>query len=196
MSGADLIAEAARLLDRGEVVVYPTETYYALGARIDRPAALERLLTLKGGREGQPISVLVADLEMLRPWVRQLSPKALRLIARHWPGPLTLVLPASPAVPAAIAAGSDTIGVRQSPNPIARSLLSATGVPLTAPSANPTGAAPADRVETARAYFGDRVACYLDGGPTPGGLASTLARIDDGRVTILRAGPIPLESME
>lgn len=188
--------EAARRLDAGEVIVYPTETYYALGARIDRPQALERLLALKGDRRGQPISVLVADLAMLRPWVREIPPVAMQLIARHWPGPLTLVLDASAAVPEAVAAGTGTLGARRSPDPTARALLDRVGAPVTAPSANPSGAPPADTAEIARRYFGDRVACYLDAGKTPGGAPSTLARIEGEAVRVLREGPIALESRQ
>lgn len=183
-------ARAAEALLRGELAVFPTETYYALGALITRPEGLRRLLEAKGGRDGAPVSVLVSGPAMARAWARDVPPEAEALMERWWPGPLTLVLDAAPRTPEIVTAGTGTIGMRASPDPFCRSLLSRLDAPVTATSANPSGLPPPRDAETARGYFGDRVALYADGGRTPGGAASTVARVRAGRVEVLRPGPI------
>jgi L-threonylcarbamoyladenylate synthase len=179
---------AAQALRRGHVVVYPTETLYGLGADATSAAAVDRLLRLKGGREGKPISVLVADRAMAER-VGELSPLAARLAAHFWPGPLTLVVRARADLPAAITAGTGTVALRVSSHPVAACLVAALGRPLTTPSANPSDQPPPRDIATARRYFGGAVACYLDGGTLPGG-ASTLVETTGGHARILRAGAI------
>ncbi len=114
---------------------------------------------------------------------------ARRLAARFWPGPLTLVLPARAGLPPALTAGGATIGVRVPGHALAAALVAGLDGPVTAPSANPPGTAPPRRLDAARAYFGDRVAVYVDGGELPGG-ASTVAAVEGDRVRVLRTGPI------
>jgi L-threonylcarbamoyladenylate synthase len=120
--------------------------------------------------------------------VAELSPRARALIAAHWPGPLTLALPARPGLPAPLVRDG-FVAVRESPHPLARALVSALGAPVTATSANPSGAPPPTTAAGVRAHFGD--ACLvLDGGETPGGLPSTLARVRGDEVEILRVGAL------
>lgn len=114
---------------------------------------------------------------------------AARLAAAFWPGPLTLVVPARADLPAPLTAGTGTIGVRAPGHAVAMALVAAHGGPVTAPSANPPGAEPPTTLAAARAYFGDGVAVWIDGGTLPGG-ASTVAAVDGDRVRVLRAGPI------
>lgn len=186
---------AAAALGRGELVVFPTETLYGLGADATAPAAVERLIQARGRAPGKPILVLVRDLAMACVVARTVPPAARRLAARFWPGPLTLVLPARPELPPALAAGTGTIGVRVSSHPLAAALVAALGRPVTAPSANPPDAAPPRRLAEARAYFGDAVAAWIDGGTLPGG-ASTVAAIEGERVRVLRPGVIPAAALE
>jgi L-threonylcarbamoyladenylate synthase len=169
--------------------VFPTETVYGIGADARSPAAVERLVRVRGREEGKPILVLVADLAMAATVAARVPPAARRLATRFWPGPLTLVLPARDGLPPALTAGGATIGVRAPGHPTAAALVAGLGRPVTAPSANPPGAAPPRRLEEARAYFGSEVAVWVDGGELPGG-ASTVARIDDGALTVLRPGPV------
>ena len=171
-------------------MVFPTETVYGLGADARSAAAVERLLAVRGREEGKPILVLVRDLAMAETVAAEISPAARRLAARFWPGALTLVLPARDGLPPALTAGSGTIGVRVSGHPLATALVGALGRPVTAPSANPPGSAPPRRLADARAYFGARVAVYLEGSELRGG-ASTVAAIEDGRLRILRPGLVP-----
>ena len=170
-------------------MVFPTETVYGLGADACSAAAVEALVEVRGRDEGKPILVLVSDLGMATRVVREVPPAAHRLAARFWPGPLTLVLPARAGLPAALTAGTGTIGVRVPGHAVARALVAGLDGPLTAPSANPPGATPPRSLTAARAYFGTRVATYVDGGELPGG-ASTVAAIDGDQVRVLRAGPV------
>jgi L-threonylcarbamoyladenylate synthase len=162
---------------------------YGLGADALSDVAVERLVAVRGREEGKPILVLVADVEMAGSVATSIPRPASRLAARFWPGPLTLVLPARPGLPRALTARTGTIGVRMPGSEVAAALVSAHGRPVTAPSANPPGAAPPQTIAAARAYFGDRVDVYVDGGTLPGG-ASTVAAIDGDEVRVLRAGPI------
>jgi L-threonylcarbamoyladenylate synthase len=144
---------------------------------------------VRGREPGKPILVLVRDLAMAEAVAVDIPPAARRLAARFWPGPLTLVLAARPGLPPALTAGTGTIGVRAPGHATAAALVEGLGAPVTAPSANPPGAAPPRRVAEAVAYFGDRVAAYVDGGELPGG-ASTVAAVDGQDVRVLRSGPV------
>jgi len=181
---------AVACLRRGEVIVYPTETVYGLGADATDGDALARLLALKGHRDGKPISVLIDGREMLDRICERVTPLASRLIARFWPGPLTLVLRAHASLSDLLTGGSGTIGVRWSSHPIATALVTQLGRPLTAPSANPSDAAPALSVAQARGYFGSRVACYLDGGPCANETGSTVVDATGDAPRVLREGSI------
>ncbi|TMA60264.1 MAG: threonylcarbamoyl-AMP synthase [Deltaproteobacteria bacterium] len=156
--------------------------------------AVARLVTVRGREAGKPILVLITDLAMAETVAAAISPAVRRLAARFWPGPLTLVLPARERLPAALTAGSGTIGVRVPGHPVAAALVAGLGRPVTAPSANPPGRTPPRRIDEARACFGDGVAVYLDGGELPGG-ASTVAAVEEGRVRVLRAGPVSGEAL-
>jgi L-threonylcarbamoyladenylate synthase len=180
---------ASAALAAGGLVVFPTETVYGLGADAGSPAAVARLVAVRGREAGKPILVLVDGLPMVAEVAAEMPALAARLAASFWPGPLTLVLPARPGLPEPIVAGTGTVGVRLPGHPVARALVSRFGRPVTGPSANPPGAPPARDVAAARAYFGAAVAAYLDGGALPGG-ASTVAAVDGGRVRVLRQGPI------
>jgi len=174
----------------GGIVVYPTETLYGLGADATNDHALRKLVVLKGREEGKPISVLVSDHSMLRSVVAHVSPAAQRLMDRFWPGPLTLALPAKAEVSPLLTGGGKTVGVRCSSHPLAAALVAGLGRPVTTPSANPAGAAPPVSLLQARAYFGDGVDAYVDGGSLPGGVGSTVVDLD-GEARIIREGAIP-----
>lgn len=183
------VAAAVAALRRGEVVAYPTETFYGLGVDPFNAAALERLRALKGRGE-KAISMLIEGPEMLARLVADVSPRAQALMARHWPGALTLALPARAGLPEALVSDG-CVAIRQSPHPVARALVSAFGGPVTTTSANRSGEPPATTAAAVRAALGD--GCHvLDGGATAGGAPSTLARVRGDAVEILRAGAVPL----
>ncbi len=184
------IAQAVAALERGEVVAYPTETFYGLGVDALDVQALARLGALKGRGAEKAISVLILG-PMLDRLCEDVSPLARRLMAAHWPGPLTLALPARGGLPAALVSDG-CVAVRESPHPVARRLLEALGRPLTATSANLAGQTPASTAADARAAFPGQC-LVVDGGTTPGGAPSTLVRVRGDAMEILRQGAVRLD---
>lgn len=185
------LEQAATELRAGGLVAFPTETYYGLGAAALQPSAVRRVFAVKGRPEGKPLLVLVDSIAMAERVAAVISPAARGLMDRHWPGALTLVLPARPEVPVEVTAGSGTIGVRLSAHAVARALVSALGAPITAPSANLAEQAPPTTAAGVVAYFGDAV-LVLDGGPTPGGEASTVLDVTVEPPRLVRAGAVRL----
>jgi L-threonylcarbamoyladenylate synthase len=188
---AAAIAEAAAVLESGGVVAFPTETFYGLGVAALDAAAVRRLFALKGRPESRPVLVLVDDPARIER-IAVVTAKARELIARHWPGALTLVLPAREVLSAELTAGTGTIGVRQPGHPVARALAAALGAPVTAPSANLTGEAPPTTAGDVLGVFDGRIELILDGGPTSGGLPSTVLDVTVDPPRVLRQGAVTL----
>ena len=194
-SPTDNLARFADLLRAGEVVAFPTETVYGLGADATNSDAVLKIYETKGRPRFNPLIVHVADLEMARGLV-DVSPLAERL-ARFWPGPLTLVLPKRPdaGLSDIVTAGLDTVGIRIPNHPLALELLRATGRPLAAPSANPSGKLSPTTADQVRRAFRDRVP-VLDGGPSHAGVESTILAVTGDTITQLRAGALPRDEIE
>jgi L-threonylcarbamoyladenylate synthase len=188
---AEEITFAAEALRRGEVVAYPTETFYGLGVNALDELALARLRHLKGRDASKPISVLVSGPEMLERLCKTLPPLARRLMAAYWPGPLTLALPARKDLPRALVSDG-CVAVRESSHPTAEALVNAFGSPVTTTSANPGGEPPATSPEQVEEMFEGRCR-VIHGGVTLGGAPTTLARVRGGRVEILRQGALRIE---
>lgn len=181
----------ADLLAAGRIACVPTETSYGLAADARDPAAVDAVAALKGRDDTSPIAVIAADLDQARSIAATWPAAAAELAARHWPGPLTLVVPAIAGLPARLV-GPRGVGVRVSSHPWCAGLAALLGRPITATSANPSGQPPATSVEMARSYFGSEVA-YLDGGPSSPGPPSTVVAIDEtGALEVLRAGAIEI----
>lgn len=193
---AKAISAAFAALKRGEVIAYPTETLYGLGADALDFAAVEKVFQLKGRDSNSPIPVLVADREMLVTLVCEIPPLAERLMSRFWPGPLTLVLPARGDIPRPLVNSTGGVGVRISSQPIAADLVKALGRPLTATSANPSGMAPARTVAEARKYFSGKIAVFLDGGELKSPTGSTVVEVVGDALRIIRAGDISRTELE
>lgn len=185
----DLEAAVAALA-AGELIVYPTETLYALGADARNPKALARLVALKGREPGKPIALIAADLAMVMELVQSFPTSALRLAQRFWPGPLTLVLPARAGLSEVLLNDAGGVGIRVPDHWSARTLCARLGSPLTATSANLAGGAPATTLKEARAALGAGVAVYLEGGELGRQAASTVVECQDGSLRVLRAGAI------
>ena len=183
------IVFAVEALRRGEIVAFPTETFYALGVDALDELALARLRLLKGRKE-KAISVLVDGPEMLDRLVSKVPPRAAALMRGHWPGALTLALPARRGLPGPLVS-KGCIAVRQSPHPTAQALVARFGRPITATSANRAGEPPATTAEAVDEAFEGRCR-ILHGGTTPGGQPSTLARVRGDKVEILRRGAVDL----
>ncbi len=192
---ADAIAQAARLLRAGDVVAFPTETVYGLGADATSEVAVRRIFAAKERPLSDPLIVHLADVTQLADVTRDIPSAALQLAKRFWPGPLTMVLPRNARIPALVAAGGDTIGVRVPAHPVALALLRAADIPVAAPSANrfmhtsPTTAA------HVLADLNGRIACVLDGGPTQVGVESTVVDLTTIPPRLLRPGGVTLEAL-
>lgn len=191
-----MIREAAAALASGALVAFPTETVYGLGADALNARAVARIFEAKGRPADNPIIVHLADAAALTDLVASVPPAARTLIARCWPGPLTLVLPASPAVPAVTRGGLDTVAVRMPSHPVALALIRAAGRPVAAPSANRSGRPSPTTAQHVLADLGDAIDLVLDAGPTPLGVESTVLDLTDKTPVLLRPGGVPLETLE
>jgi L-threonylcarbamoyladenylate synthase len=189
-SKAENLSQAIAALGRGNVIVFPTETLYGLGADALNFAAVDKVFQLKGRDPRNPIPVLVSDLLMLDALVTEISPLAKQLIACFWPGPLTLVLPARHDIPRPLVNTSGGVGVRISSHPLARKLVDMFGRPITATSANPSGQPAAHTTAQARAYFSGAVEIFVDGGKLTAPSPSTVAEVVGEKVAIIRHGAI------
>lgn len=184
------IEEAAALLNAGELVAFPTETVYGLGADASNPRAVSRIFAAKGRPASHPLIVHFSNFAAARGWAAEVPPAAERLAEAFWPGPLTIVLPKSARVPDAVTGGQDTVALRAPAHPIARALLAAFGRGIAAPSANRYGRISPTRADDVREELGRRVALVLDGGACEVGLESTIVACLGGRVTLLRPGSV------
>jgi L-threonylcarbamoyladenylate synthase len=190
------LARAAQLIRSGDLVAFPTETVYGLGANALDPAAIEKIYAAKGRPATSPLIVHVSSIEMARGLVREWPERAEKLAATFWPGPLTLVLPKQPHVPDRLTAGLDTVGVRMPAHSIALALIQEAGVPIAAPSANPFTELSPTTAQHVRDGLGDRVAMVLDGGQTTVGIESTVLSLAGSRAVLLRPGMVTRAEIE
>jgi L-threonylcarbamoyladenylate synthase len=196
-AGPDSIAKAAEILRRGGLVAFPTETVYGLGANALDAAAVKRIFDAKGRPAANPVIVHVADAADLGALTRPGLPEIVsKLAERFWPGPLTLVLPKADAVPDVVTAGGPTVAVRVPAHPVALALLRAAGVPLAAPSANRSTELSPTMAEHVQRGLGDRVDMILDGGPTTGGIESTVLDLTTDPPQLLRPGLVTPRMIE
>jgi L-threonylcarbamoyladenylate synthase len=193
---AETFLAAVAALQRGDVIAFPTETLYGLGADALNAAAVDKVFQLKDRDSANPIPVLVSDRAMLSILVAEVPALAQRLIERFWPGPLTLVLPARAEVPRPLLNSTGGVGVRISSQPIATELVKGLGRPLTATSANPSGQAPAHTIEEAKNYFTGRVEIFVDGGALTSKTGSTVAEVIGDTIRVLREGEIRRAELE
>jgi L-threonylcarbamoyladenylate synthase len=188
-----MIEEAARLLREGELVAFPTETVYGLGADAANAAAVAKVFVLKGRPADHPVIVHVADAEALREWGDEVSPAAFALAENFWPGPLTLIVKRARHVHDAVTGGQDTVGLRCPSHPMAQELLRefakiGSGA-IAAPSANRFGHVSPTTAEHVLDEFGAGL-FILDGGPCEVGLESTIVDLSRGAPVLLRPGAI------
>lgn len=184
------LQESRRLLAGGGILALPTETFYALAADPFQTGALQRLFALKGRPEDKPVLLLVAEAAMARQVALRIPEMAQRLMARFWPGPLTLILPAKGDLPDLVTASTGTVGVRQPRQPVVRRWLAALSFPVTGTSANRAGKEPLTLATDVAREFGGDVDLILDAGPCPGGLPSTVVDVTVTPPRLVRAGVI------
>ena len=188
-----VIARAAMLLKKGELVAFPTETVYGIGALALDRQAVERLYAAKNRPAGKAFSLQIADMDMLQQVAAYVPRMARRLMERFCPGPITVILPKAANVTELVTGGRNTVGIRIPDNAVALALLKAVGAPLAVPSANISGhMSPTDAVQV----YGDmagRLSMILDGGSCSIGRESTIVDCTGSRPVIIRQGAI-LES--
>jgi L-threonylcarbamoyladenylate synthase len=182
--------QAARVLARGGLVVFPTETLYGIAADHANPAALTRLQALKGREPGKPFPLILAEAAEAERLARDIPAAARALMARHWPGPLTLVLAARPGLHEALLSDDGGVGVRLSPHAIAAGLARALGRAITATSANLAGRPAVSRAEDLEPSIVAGADLVLDAGPTPGGPPSTVLDARREPMRVLRQGAV------
>lgn len=190
------IEAGASLIRRGELVAFPTETVYGLGANALDAKAVEKIYEAKGRPGDNPLIVHIADFDAVRPLVEELPEKAEKLMEAFWPGPLTLILKKSSIVPDRTTGGLNTVAIRMPNNPVALALIRESRVPIAAPSANRSGRpSPTEARHVAEDLMG-RIPMILDGGPCSVGVESTVLDITGEIPNILRPGGITPRMLE
>lgn len=192
----ELIDRAAQALLAGQVVAFPTETVYGLGANALDAAAVRRIFAAKERPEADPLIVHLATAQDLPQVAQSIPPLAQQLAQVFWPGPLTLILPKQPQVPEIVTAGLPTVAVRVPAHPVALALLRRSGVPIAAPSANRFGSVSPTTAQHVLSDLGGRIDLILDGGPTVIGVESTVLDISQVPPLILRPGGVSREALE
>jgi L-threonylcarbamoyladenylate synthase len=191
-----VIEQAVHLLKSGELVAFPTETVYGLGADASNPSAIAKLYAAKGRPTNHPVIVHIADLSQLSVWAASVPENAFKLANKFWPGPLTLILPKAAHVRDEITGGQRSVGLRMPAHPLALELLKAFGGGVIAPSANKFGRLSPTTAEDVRSEFQDEVALVLDGGPCQVGIESTIVDLSSSHPMILRPGMIEQSDIE
>ena len=189
------IETAVQALRDGDLVAFPTETVYGLGANAQNPAAVRKIFEAKGRPTTHPVIVHIDSPRFLHRWVREVPQAATVLAERFWPGPLTMVLPRASNVHDILTGGQDTVAVRVPAHPMAQQLLTAFGGGVAAPSANRYGRLSPTRAEHVRDELGDAVRIVLDGGECQIGLESTIVAFDGAHVRLLRPGAVTAGQM-
>ena len=193
--GERTLDEAVRAIRAGGVVALPTETLYGLAVDPFCEDAVARVFAVKGRSDARALPLVAADAEQVAARIGVLPPMAERLAARFWPGPLTILIAAPSALAPAVSAGTGKVGVRVPAHAVARALCRAAGFPLTATSANLSGAPPTTDPEVLERALGDRIDVLIDAGTTPGGPPSTIVDATGSVPTLVRAGAIAWEEV-
>ncbi len=186
----ELIEQAAQAILSGQVIGYPTETVYGLGAHAFNAQAIDRVFQLKGRDRSRPILVIAGDMNQAKR-LAQWSQLAEQLALRFWPGPLTLVLPALPGLPEELLSADGKLGIRVPGHTICLELLRRCGVPITSTSANKSGLPNPVTAKQVVDYFGDQLDLVIDGGQSASPIPSTVLGVSDDQLILFREGAIP-----
>ena len=191
----EAIKRAAQLIVKGGVVAFPTETFYGLAALATDYQAIDKLYQLKKRPAQKSLSILIADPAELDDWIETIPNQALHLMARFWPGPLTLVFAAAIHLPTNLTADTGKIGVRSSSHQVAQALVREVGAPITATSANRSKSPSCRSAGEVITQLGSDLEAILDAGLTPGGKVSTIADVTTCPPKILRVGAIAAQEV-
>jgi L-threonylcarbamoyladenylate synthase len=190
------IQKAAQIIQEGGLVAFPTETVYGLGADALNPYAVAEIFEVKNRPQFDPLIVHVADMRQADILVQKFPDKALKLVEKFWPGPLTIVLPKSPLVPDIVTSSLPTVAIRVPNHPMALELIRESGRPIAAPSANLFGQVSPTTAEHVRKWLGNKIGMILDGGPCAIGLESTVVSFVEKEPILLRPGGVALEEIQ
>ena len=186
------VVQAVAALQRGDLVVLPTDTVYGVAADAFSPSAVERLLAAKGRGRDMPVPVLVGDVRGLHGLAADVTEQMQAVVDAHWPGPLTIIVPAAPSLAWDLGETRGTVAVRMPQHPVALDVLSSTG-PLAVSSANRTGHPPPATADEAERQLGAAVAVYLEAGSSGDAVASTIVDLTGERPRVRRPGALPVE---
>ena len=190
------MTQAAEIIAGGGIVAYPTETFYGLGADATNEKAIEKIFAVKGRNFNNPISLIIGQADDIHPLVQDVPEAARKLMKTFWPGALTIVFLAANNVSPLLTAQSGKIGLRVSSHPGAQGIVQKLKRPLTATSANLTGAPECTRASEVAEQIGDKIDAIIDLGPTPGAAGSTIIDITCDPPVILREGVISRKTIE
>lgn len=190
------IIEASKMITNGELVIFPTETVYGIGANGLDENAVKNIFIAKGRAQDNPLILHVSDIDMIDDIAKDINKIERKLIDIFFPGPLTIILNKKDIVPNVVSGGLDTVGVRMPSNKIANLLIKNSGVPIAAPSANISGKPSGTTLGDIKDEFDNKVSCMIDGGNTLIGVESTVIRVIDNKIKILRPGKITVEDFK
>ncbi|NIM59387.1 MAG: threonylcarbamoyl-AMP synthase [Candidatus Aminicenantes bacterium] len=191
LAESDKVKNIARVLQEEGIIAYPTDTFYGLGASCFSKKAIQRIYNLKKREPLKPISIIISDINIVREIAKDIPTLFWKMAGEFWPGPLTLVLRASSALPRDLLGPRDSIGVRQTALAWIGGLLEETGFPITATSANVSGEKEISNPEIIRDSFFGLIDLIVDGGETRGALPSTVVDLTAAKPVILREGVVP-----
>lgn len=190
------IKEAAMSIKQGNIVLFPTETVYGIGANALDANAVNKIFEVKGRASDNPLIVHICDIGMLDNLVKEVGKIEQKLMDSFWPGPLTIVFNKKECVPYNVTAGLNTVGIRMPSNSVARKLIEFAGLPIAAPSANISGKPSGTKIEDIIDELDGKVDYILDSGMVDIGVESTVVRVLDNKVHILRPGKITVEDIQ
>lgn len=187
--------KAADIIKDGGLAAVPTETVYGLAANGLDEASVAKIYEVKGRPETKPISLLVYDIKMAERFCENIPKDAYTLAESFWPGPLTMILKKSAAVPDIVTAGGDTVGVRCPDHDMTRAIINSAGIPLATPSANISGQPSPKNAAAVLEYFDGKIQCVVDGGECAVGIESTIIDMTSKPYKVLRAGGLSAEEI-
>ncbi len=190
LNGKNDINEAIEYIKNGKLVIFPTETVYGIGANVFDEEAVSSIFKMKGRKQDNPLIVHISDLNMLNDLVEEVGEIEQNLINEFWPGPLTIIFPKTNLIPDIVTCGLDTVGIRMPSNEIANKLIKQSELPIAAPSANISGKPSGTCIEDIKNEFINEDIIMIDGGDSKIGLESTVIKVENNQIIILRPGYI------
>ena len=189
------LEEPAQIIKNGGIVVFPTETVYGIGANALNAEAVKKIYEIKKRPLSKPITLLVNSIDMIKRVAKDITPFEYAIIKKFFPGPLTIILQKKDVIPDIVTSGGSTVGIRMPANEIALELINRAGVPLATPSAKISDKPSKTNIKDVMSDFPEGVDCFIDGGKSKIGVASTIVQVIDGVPHILRQGTITEEQI-